>query len=70
MKEVKIKDTCIKLDQAMKLAGACDLGSDAKHVIQSGEVLVNGKIEERRGRKLHSGDCFSFDGHDYRIIGA
>jgi S4 domain protein len=70
VKEVKIKDAFIKLDQALKLSGACDLGSDAKYAIQGGEVSVNGEVEERRGRKLHLGDCFSFDGHDYRIVGA
>ena len=56
MKEVKIKDAFIKLDQALKLSGACDLGSDAKYAIQGGEVSVNGEVEERRGRKLHPGD--------------
>lgn len=68
--EVRIKDAYIKLDQALKLSGACDLGSDAKYAIQGGKVSVNGEVEERRGRKLHPGDCFSFDGHDYRIVGA
>lgn len=70
MNEVRIKDVYIKLDQALKLSGACALGSDAKYAIQGGKVSVNGEVEERRGRKLHPGDCFSFDGHDYRIVGA
>ena len=55
MNEVRIKDAYIKLDQALKLSGACDLGSDAKYAIQGGKVSVNGEVEERRGRKLHPG---------------
>ena len=51
MKEVKIKDAFIKLDQALKLSGACDLGSDAKYAIQGGEVSVDGgQVPVGRGR--------------------
>jgi ribosome-associated protein len=46
----------IKLDQFLKLAGAVDTGGQAKILIQSGEVMVNGAIEQRRGRKLVAGD--------------
>jgi ribosome-associated protein len=31
-------------------------GGEAKVMIQFGEVLVNGEVEERRGRKLEPGD--------------
>ena len=31
-------------------------GGEAKVVIQAGEVLVNGEVETRRGRKLEEGD--------------
>ena len=43
MNEIKIRDEFIKLGQAMKLAGLVDEGSDAKFVIQNGEVKVNGE---------------------------
>ena len=35
MQEVKIRDEYIKLEQAMKLAGAVSMGSEAKMVIQA-----------------------------------
>ena len=44
MQEVRIRDEYIKLEQAMKLAGAVSMGSEAKMVIQAGEVLVNSEV--------------------------
>ena len=41
----------IKLGQALKATGIADSGLDAKELIQQGLVLVNGEIDERRGRK-------------------
>ncbi len=69
MTEVKISTEYIKLDSAMKLSGAAVMGSDAKHFILGGEVFVNSEEENRRGRKLYPGDCFSFDGEEYKIVG-
>lgn len=46
----------IKLDQFLKLAGVVETGGEAKHLIQSGQVLVNRVVETRRGRKLYHGD--------------
>ncbi|UFP96173.1 RNA-binding S4 domain-containing protein [Gloeobacter morelensis] len=46
----------IKLDQFLKLVGAVQTGGQAKILIQEGEVLVNGEVETRRGRKLQAGD--------------
>ena len=46
----------IRLDQFLKVAGVADTGGQAKHMIQSGEVTVNGEVETRRGRKLAAGD--------------
>lgn len=49
--EIKLKDEFIKLGQALKAAGLVDSGVVAKIVIQDGEVLVNGEVETRRGKK-------------------
>ncbi|MBD1913685.1 MULTISPECIES: RNA-binding S4 domain-containing protein [unclassified Leptolyngbya] len=46
----------IKLDQFLKLSQVVQTGGEAKLLIQSGEVMVNGEIETRRGRKLVVGD--------------
>ncbi|MCI9679838.1 MAG: RNA-binding S4 domain-containing protein [Lachnospiraceae bacterium] len=68
MDTIQIRDEFIKLGQAMKLAGLVDSGVDAKLVIQDGLVRVNGEIEYQRGKKLHSGDVFSYDGQDVKVV--
>ena len=67
MEIITIRDEFIKLGQAMKLAGMVGSGVDAKMVIQVGLVMVNGVVEERRGRKLYSGDIISYNGESVQI---
>ena len=67
MDTIAIKDEFIKLGQALKLAGLCESGVEAKEVIQEGLVLVNGEIDTRRGRKLYEGDLVEFDGIQIKI---
>ena len=44
------------LGQALKAASLVGSGGEAKVLIQAGEILVNGEVETRRGRKLEKGD--------------
>ena len=67
MNQIKIKDDYIKLGQALKLAGMVGSGVEAKVVIQDGQVLVNGEVELQRGKKIHPGDIFSFNGEEAQI---
>ena len=46
----------MKLDQFLKFIGVVQTGGEAKLIIRSGEISVNGIIENRRGRKLIDGD--------------
>lgn len=55
-KTIHIRDEYIKLGQALKLADIVQTGIEAKIMITSGEVAVNGETETRRGRKLHDSD--------------
>ncbi len=57
----------IHLDQFLKLADIVGSGGEAKHLIRSGAVKVNGVEETRRGRKLRNGDIVTYDGEDYVI---
>ena len=70
MEHIKIRqnEEFIKLGQALKAAGLVDSGVVAKIVIQDGEVLVNGEVETRRGKKLYGGEVVSFDGQEIRIV--
>ena len=54
----------IKLDQYLKHVGAAGTGGQAKVLVQSGEVLVNGEPETRRGRQLREGDTVQLKGQD------
>lgn len=69
MQEINIKDEYIKLGQALKLAGLVGSGVEAKMLIQDGLVTVNGEVDERRGRKLYSGDVFALEGNEVKVVG-
>lgn len=56
MEEVRIFTPFIRLDSFLKFAGLCETGGEAKAVIQSGEVLLNGTCCTQRGKKLVPGD--------------
>lgn len=68
VKEVKINTDIIKLDSFLKWCGAVSQGSDAKFLIQSGEVKVNGEVCTQRGKKLKKEDKIEFDENIYKII--
>ena len=57
----------IRLDQFLKLIGVVNSGGEAKHLIQNGEVQVNGEVEIRRGRKLISGDVVKFGKQEFPV---
>ena len=59
----------IELDQFLKLAEVAQSGGQAKHLIQSGGVLVNGVVETRRGKKLRPGDRILVGGEEF-IVGS
>ncbi len=67
MIESFIKTEYITLGQFLKYVNAVDSGVEAKMVILDEQVLVNGEIEVRRGKKLYKNDVISFDGKDYIV---
>ena len=50
----------MKLDQFLKWKNLVSSGGEAKNLIKSGSVKVNGVTETRRGRKLKVGDKVMF----------
>ncbi|HET8993180.1 MULTISPECIES: RNA-binding S4 domain-containing protein [Rhodococcus] len=65
--EVPIRDDTIRLGQFLKLASLIESGAEAKEVIADGLVSVNGEIEVRRGRQLHTGDVVEIGGVSARV---
>ena len=60
--DVAIRDDSIRLGQFLKLANLIESGSEAKEVIAAGQVLVNGEVDQRRGRQLVKGDVVELVG--------
>lgn len=67
MKELFIKEDFIRLDSALKFAGALGTGGQAKMVIQDGLVKVNGDVCTQRGKKLRNGDKIEFEENKFVI---
>jgi ribosome-associated protein len=57
----------IRLGQYLKLAGLVGTGGEAKQLIQSGQVRVNGEVETRRKRLLCAGDQVTL-GHRTLVV--
>ena len=57
----------MKLDQFLKWQGIASTGGEAKLLINSGLVTVNGLVENRRGKKLNSGDVVSFRNNEFIV---
>ena len=67
MEKIYIITEFIRLDAALKMGGGVDTGGQAKVVIQSGLVTVNGELCTMRGKKLRPGDRFQFEGRQYEV---
>jgi ribosome-associated protein len=59
----------ILLGQLLKAGGLVGSGGEAKHVIASGAVFVNGQVETRRARRLSPGDTVTLSGRTIRVVG-
>lgn len=68
MKNVPVKNS-LRLDQFLKWAGVAMSGGQAKMLIQSGMVRVNGEEARSRGRMMADGDVVSINEQGvYRVV--
>ena len=67
MRDVAIHGGMIRLGQLLKLAGVVDSGGELKALLAETDVLVNGEVEDRRGRQLHDGDVVTVAGDELRV---
>jgi ribosome-associated protein len=56
MLEIPIRGEYITLGQLLKVVGELNSGGQVKEYLATEMPLVNGQIEQRRGRKLRPGD--------------
>jgi ribosome-associated protein len=67
MRKVEILKEPIELYKLLKFESMVSSGGEAKFVIAEGQVLVNGKIETRKRKKIASGDIVEFGKEKIRI---
>ncbi|MFK7692275.1 S4 domain-containing protein YaaA [Paenibacillus sp. HJGM_3] len=62
MKRIEITTEYIALGQFLKLADCISTGGQAKQFLQETVIRINGAVDNRRGRKLYSGDTVEVEG--------
>lgn len=67
MKEVEINKEPIELYKILKFEGLVESGGEAKSVIADGQVLLNGKVETQKRKKIMSGDIVEFGDEKFLI---
>jgi ribosome-associated protein len=67
VRDVAIRDASIRLGQFLKLADLIDNGAEAKPLLMQGLVVVNGEVENRRGRQLVKGDVVTLHEESVRV---
>jgi ribosome-associated protein len=67
MRDVEITTEPVELYKILKFEGLVESGGQAKAVIDSGQVLVNGEVETRKRKKIISGDIIEFGDETLRI---
>lgn len=65
---VRIHTDNIAVGALLKWAGVVGTGGEAKQLIASRRVLVNGQVEARRGRRLTEGDLVAVQGGPTLVV--
>ena len=68
MEKIKIKPPYIKLGKLLKFIDIISTGGSEKEYLESHDIIVNGEIEKRRGRKLYNQDIVIIENKEYQII--
>jgi ribosome-associated protein len=67
MRIVNVANEPVELHKVLKFEGMVASGGEAKLVIADGLVMVNGKVETRKRKKIVSGDIIEFGAEVIRI---
>ena len=60
-------DIVLQLDQFLKRENIVQSGGEAKTLIQTGQVKLNGEVETRRKKKIQIGDLVEIDGQEIQV---
>ncbi|HOI32749.1 MAG: RNA-binding S4 domain-containing protein [Bacteroidales bacterium] len=58
----------ILLNQLLKFTGLAESGGEAKQIILTGQVKLNGNVALEKRRKIKSGDVVLFEGQEVRVL--
>ncbi|MBN9231529.1 MAG: RNA-binding protein [Legionella sp. 40-6] len=67
MKDIFINKEQVELFKILKFEGIASSGAEAKDLIASGLVLVNGAIEKQKRKKMIAGDTIELNGEIFRL---
>jgi S4 domain protein YaaA len=65
--EITIYSEYITLGQFLKLANIIQTGGEAKNFLAQNTVVIDGEVDNRRGRKLRGGEKIEVLGQTYEI---
>lgn len=65
--EFTLEEEYIRLDDLLKLTGCVQTGGQAKVIIQTGRVLLDGEVCTMRGKKLRGGEVVTVPELDEEI---
>lgn len=66
--KISITTEYITLGQFLKLADIIESGGEAKSFLAQNQVLIDGELDNRRGRKLRGGEVVEIDGEKFEIV--
>ncbi|ERK59785.1 S4 domain protein YaaA [Gemella bergeri ATCC 700627] len=67
MKKVVIDNEYITLSQFLKMEDFINSGGQAKFFLSEEDVFLNDELEQRRGKKLYSGDIVKIKNKEFLI---
>ncbi|WP_133141319.1 RNA-binding S4 domain-containing protein [Legionella moravica] len=67
MKDIFINKDHVELFKILKFEGIASSGAEAKDLIASGVVLVNGVIEKQKRKKMVAGDTIELKDEVFRL---
>ncbi|WP_214368297.1 RNA-binding S4 domain-containing protein [Pseudonocardia sp. H11422] len=56
IRDIEIDQEPIRLGQFLKLAGIAEDGGHARELLETEQVMLNGRLQTRRGTQLRPGD--------------
>ncbi|MCH4286377.1 MULTISPECIES: S4 domain-containing protein YaaA [Bacillota] len=66
--KIKINSEYITLGQLLKMTDFIQSGGEAKFAVKELHITVNGEMEDRRGRKLRSGDVIIIEDQEFTLV--